>query len=40
MDKEPKKHTKIVTVEYLVSSCPIMGKIVIKHYVEKDGKNK
>lgn len=40
MIKEPKKHTKVVTVEYIVSDCPIMGKVIVKHYVEKNGKKK
>lgn len=38
-----KKHTKVVTVEYIVQDCPICGKVIVKHYLEKgkdDGKQK
>ena len=33
-----KKHSKVVTVEYVVQDCPIRGKVVVKHYVG-EGKN-
>lgn len=28
-----KKHTKVVTVEYVVQDCPICGKIIVKHHL-------
>ncbi|WP_288861280.1 hypothetical protein [uncultured Bacteroides sp.] len=33
-----KKHSKVVTVEYVVQDCPICGKVIVKHYVG-EGKN-
>lgn len=39
-----KKHTRVVTVEYIVQDCPICGKIIVKHHLyptnEKDKKKK
>nr|DAE23392.1 MAG TPA: hypothetical protein [Myoviridae sp. ctcPl3] len=29
-----KKHSKIVTVEYVVQDCPICGKVIVKHYLD------
>lgn len=26
-----KRHSKVITVEYVVQDCPICGKIVVKH---------
>ena len=28
-----KRHSKIITVEYVVQDCPICGKIIVKHYL-------
>ena len=30
-----KKHSRVVTVEYVVQDCPICGKVIVKHYVDK-----
>ena len=27
------KHTRVVTVEYVVQDCPISGKIIVKHHL-------
>lgn len=27
------KHTRVVTVEYIVQDCPICGKIIVKHHL-------
>lgn len=36
-----KKHSKVVTVEYVVQDCPICGKVIVKHYLEQgNGKAK
>lgn len=29
-----KKHSRVVTVEYVVQDCPICGKVVVKHYLD------
>ena len=28
-----KKHTRIITVEYVVRDCPICGKVIVKHHL-------
>lgn len=28
-----KGNTNVIIVEYVVQDCPIMGRIVIKHYI-------
>ncbi len=34
-----KKHSRVVTVEYVVQDCPICGKVIVKHYLEKGKKS-
>nr|DAF51153.1 MAG TPA: MqsA [Siphoviridae sp. ct4Uy2]DAL94128.1 MAG TPA: MqsA [Caudoviricetes sp.] len=28
-----KKHTRIITVEYVVRDCHICGKVIVKHHL-------
>lgn len=28
-----KKSKKVITVEYIVQDCPIMGKTIVRHYL-------